>query len=257
MGTGEPVRSEEKNGVVIVTLNTADGMNILDTEMLGRLSDILLVVESDGEARVVIITGEKNFSAGADIKKMKDMTPGEAAAFSKLGHRVCNQIEDMGKAVIAAINGYALGGGCEIALACDIRIAAGNAKLGQPEINLGIVPGFGGTQRLSRLVGVAMAKELILTGKVIDSEEAGSIRLVNHVVREDELMKRAEEIATLIARKSPIVVRAAKKLINESHNIQKGLEQEIVSFSECFAAQDRIEGMNAFLEKRKPKFEGI
>ena len=191
MGTGEPVRIEKKNGVAIVTLNTADGMNILDTEMLGRLSDILLGVESDGEARVVIITGEKNFSAGADIKKMKDMTPGEAAAFSKLGHRVCNQIEDMGKAVIAAINGYALGGGCEIALACDIRIAAGNAKLGQPEINLGIVPGFGGTQRLSRLVGVAMAKELILTGKVIDSEEAGSIRLVNHGVREDELMKRA------------------------------------------------------------------
>ncbi len=257
MSTSEVVRLGKKDGVVLVTLNTRNGMNILDPGTLERLARTLADIDKDSEARAVIITGEKNFSAGADIKKMKDMTPAEATAFSKLGHRVCNQIEDMGKAVIAATRGYALGGGCEIALACDIRIASENAKFGQPEINLGIIPGFGGTQRLPRLVGIGMAKELIFAGKIIDAKEAESIGLVNQTVKDDELMKRAEEIANLIAQKSPLVIKAAKKLINESHDLHKGLEHEIVSFSKCFATQDHIEGMNAFLEKRSPKFGGV
>ncbi len=256
MNTGEPLRIEKKDGIVLVTLDSRNGMNVLDTETLELLGNTFLGIENDEEARAVIIRGEKNFCAGADIKKMKDMTPAEATAFSRLGHRVCAQIENMGKAVIAAINGYALGGGCEIALACDVRIASESAKLGQPEINLGIVPGFGGTQRLPRLVGIGMAKELIFTGKIIDAKDAESIGLVNQTVKDGELMKRAEEMATLIAQKSPLGIRAAKKLINESRGLQKGLEHEVMSFAECFAAQDRIEGMNAFLEKRSPKFGG-
>ncbi len=257
MSTGEPLRIEKKDGFVIIALDSHNGMNVLDAETLQLLGDSLAAIDNDKEARAVIITGERNFSAGADIKAMKDMTPEQAATFSKLGHCVCNQIEDMGKAVIAAIRGYALGGGCELALACDIRIAAENAKIGQPEINLGLIPGFGGTQRLPILVGVGRAKELILTGGIIDAKEALSIGLVNHVVKDDELMKRAEEIASLIAQKSPIVIRTAKKLINESHNIQKGLEREVVSFSECFATEDQKEGMSAFLDKRKPTFRGV
>jgi enoyl-CoA hydratase len=256
MNTGEPVRVVKKNGIAIITLSTHDGMNILDTETLEKLSDILSGINGDSEARVVILTGEKNFSAGADIKKMREMTPEEAETFSRLGHRVCGRIESMRKTVIAAIRGYALGGGCEIALACDLRIAAENARIGQPEINIGLIPGFGGTQRLARLVGVGRAKELILTGKIIDAKKAESIGLVNAVVGSDELMRQAEETASLLAQRSPLMIEMAKKLINESHDIQKSLEHEIVSFSGCFATRDHLEGIEAFMEKRDPRFKG-
>lgn len=255
MNTGESVRTDKKSGIAIIILNARDGMNVLDWEALERLSDALEGIDRDSEARAVIITGEKNFSAGADIKKMRDMTPSEAETFSKLGHRVCNHIEGMGKPVIAAIRGYALGGGCEIALACDLRIAAENAKLGQPEINIGLIPGFGGTQRLARLVGLGKAKELILAGGLIDAKEAELIGLVNHVVKSDELMKRAEEMATVIAQKSLPVIKAAKKLINASQDMQKGLERETISFSKCFGMQDHLEGINAFIDKRTPRFK--
>ncbi len=257
MSTSELIKVEEKDAVTIVRIDNHAGMNILDAETLELLAKTLRDIENNKEARAVIITGEKNFSAGADIKRMKDMTPAQAETFAKLGHRLCAQIENMGKAVVAAIRGYALGGGCEIALACDIRIAAEGAKLGQPEINLGIIPGFGGTRRLPRLVGVAKAKELILTGKVIEGKEAQAIGLVNAVVKDDELMKRAEEIANLIAQKSPLVIRTVKKLVNQSHNLEKGLEMEIKSFSQYFGTEDQKEGMNAFLEKRKAKFRGV
>ena len=163
----------------------------------------------------------------------------------------------MGKPVIAAITGFALGGGCELALACDIRIAGESAKLGQPEVNLGLIPGFGGTQRLSRLVGIARAKEMILTGKIINAKEAASIGLVNRVVKDEELMIAVEEMAQVIAQKAPIAVKMAKKLINENQEIKEGLEKEIDFFVQCFATQDRLEGINAFLEKRKPEFKGI
>jgi enoyl-CoA hydratase len=256
MNTGEPVRVANKNGIAIITLSTHDGMNILDSQTLEKLSDTLSGVNGDSEARAVIITGEKNFSAGADIKKMMGMKPAEAAEFSKLGHRVCYQIEGLGKPVIAAIRGYTLGGGCEIALACDLRIAAENARIGQPEINVGLIPGFGGTQRLPRLVGVGRAKELILTGRIIDAKKAESIGLVNAVVSSDELMRQAEETASLIAQKSGLMIETAKKLINESHDIQKGLEREILSFSECFSTRDHLEGIEAFMEKRAPRFKG-
>jgi enoyl-CoA hydratase len=256
MNTGEPLRTDKKNGIAIITLNAREGLNILDWEVLERLSETLDGIDSDSETRAVIITGEKNFSAGADIKKMRDMTPSEAETFSKLGHRICNHIESTGKPIIAAIKGYALGGGCEIALACDMRISAENARLGQPEINIGLIPGFGGTQRLARLVGVGKAKELILTGKIIDAKEAELIGLVNHTVKSDELMKRSEEMAAVIARSSPLVIKAAKRLINESQRIQKGFEREIISFSECFGTKDHLEGIEAFMEKRAPIFKG-
>jgi enoyl-CoA hydratase len=256
MNTGELIRTEKKNGIAILTLNTPGGMNILGTGTLQELSVALQGLGKNKQVRVLIITGEKHFSAGADIREMKEKTPEEAGAFSRLGRHVCDQIEDMGKAVIAAVRGFALGGGCEVALACDIRIASENARFGQPELGLGLVPGFGGTERLPRLVGVGKAKELILTGRIIEAREAEAIGLVNRIVTDDELMKIAEEMAGLIVQKSPLAVEISKKLINENQEIKKGLERGVASFSACFTTEDRVEGMNAFFEKRTPKFEG-
>ena len=231
--------------------------NILDTITLQELEKGLTELENDEKIRAIIITGGENFSAGANIKELKEMHPDEADAFSRLGHKVCDHIENMVKPVIAAVNGYVLGGGCEIALACDIRIAGENAKFGQPEINIGLIPGFGATQRLTRLLGIGRAKELILTGRIIDAIEAESIGLTSMVVDDDKLMDKAEEIAKALAQKSPITIKIAKSLINKNLDIKKGLEMEIVSFSDCFASRDHMEGINAFLEKRKPEFKGF
>ncbi len=225
--------------------------------MIQELGDALTEIENDSRIRVIIIAGNKDFCAGADIKEMSAIKPEEIETFCRWGHKVFDQLENMGKPVIAAMTGFALGGGCELAIACDIRIAGESAKFGQPEVNLGLIPGFGGTQRLSRLIGVAKAKEMILTGKIIDAKEAESIGLVNRVVKDEELMIAAEEMAQVISQKSPIAVKMAKTLINENQEIERGLEKEINLFAQCFATQDRLEGINAFLEKRKPKFKGI
>ena len=255
MSTGNEIKIEKRKEIGIITLNKPV-MNILDTKMLVELEDSLNEFETDEQVRALVITGEKNFCAGANIKELKEKHPEEAEVFSRLGHKVFNQVENMGKPVVAAVSGYALGGGCELALACDIRIASENAKFGLPEVNIGLIPGFGGTQRLTRLVGIGKAKELILTGKIIDAKEAEAIGLVNKVVRDEELMGKAEEMAQVLAEKSPITVKIAKNLINRNQEIKKGLEVEIVSFSECFASEDHLEGINAFLEKRKPNFKG-
>jgi enoyl-CoA hydratase len=225
--------------------------------MLESIRHKLAAFERDEEVKVIIITGEKNFSAGADIKELKEKGPEKAKAFSELGHKICNQIEHMGKPVIAAVRGHVLGAGCEIALACDMRIAGESSKVGQPETDLGLIPGFGGTQRLPRLIGLGKAKEMIFTGRIIDAKEAASMGLINKVVKDEDLLKHTEEMAQLMAQKSPSTVRMAKELINREHGTKEGLEQEIVSFSECFATQDHLEGINAFLEKRKPKFKGV
>ncbi len=257
MSTGnERIKIEKKNEVGIITLVKPE-LNILDAEMLKNLGDSLTALEKDEKIRAIIIAGGKNFCAGADIKEMKDKNPEEAEAFSRLGHKVFKCVEDAAKPTIAAISGYALGAGCELALACDMRIAGGSAKFGQPEVNIGLIPGFGGTQRLARLVGIGRAKEMILTGRIIDVREALSIGLVNNVVKDEELMEKAEETARVLAEKSPVAVKRAKGLINENQGIGRGLEMEIISFSECFASEDHVEGINAFLEKRKPKFKGI
>ena len=255
MNTGNEIRIEKKKEIGIITLNKPV-MNILDTKMLVELEDSLNEFETDEQVRALVITGEKNFCAGANIKELKEKHPEEAEVFSRLGHKVFNQVENMGKPVVAAVSGYALGGGCELALACDIMIASESAKFGLPEVNIGLIPGFGGTQRLTRLVGIGKAKELILTGRIIDAKEAEAIGLVNKVVRDEELMGKAEEVAQVLAEKSPITVKIAKNLINRNQEIKKGLEMEIVSFSECFASEDHLEGINAFLEKRKPNFKG-
>lgn len=234
-----------------------ESLNILDTITLKELRDVLVDLSEDPEVRVVIITGIKHFSAGADIKELKDKDPEKAKVFAKLGQGICDWIENMKKPVIAAIDGYAFGAGCEIALACDLRIASENAKLGQPEVNLGLIPGFGGTQRLTRLVGIGKAKEMILTGRTVDAKEAEAIGLVNNIVKSEELLQKAEEMALALSQKGPVAMRSAKMLINKNHEIRSGLEKEAVSFSECFATEDRVEGINAFLEKRPPRFKGI
>lgn len=257
MTTGERIKVERKEEIGIIILNRPDAMNALDTKMFQELGDALTGLGKDNRTRVIIITGGKNFCAGADINELKEMHPVEAEVFSRLGHNVFDLLESTGKPVVAAINGYALGGGCELALACDIRIACEDAKFGQPEVNLGLIPGFGATQRLPRLVGIGKAKEMILTGRTIDAKEAEAIGLVNKVVKEGELMEKALEIARIIAQKGPVAVKLAKKLINENQEIKEGLEREIVSFSECFNTRDHREGINAFLEKRKPVFKGI
>lgn len=256
MSTNERARMETNNGVSLITLCRPEVLNVLDTETLRELGGILNRLKDDQEVRAVIITGEKHFCAGADIRELKDKDPAEAEGFSRLGHSVFSAIEEMGKPVIAAICGYALGGGCEMALACDIRISGEGVKIGQPEINLGIIPGFGATYRLARLVGIAMAKEIILTGKVLGAGEAQAMGLLNQVVKDEEVIKTAEELAFLLTKKSPLALKAAKKVMNENQEVKKALESEVAAFSKCFTTEDHVEGIAAFLEKRAPKFKG-
>ena len=253
---GERVKLERKEEISIIILNRPEAMNALDIKMLQELEDMLVGIGKDHRTRAIIITGGANFCAGADINELKEMHPEEAEIFSRLGHNVFNLLENIGKPVIAAINGYALGGGCELALACDIRIAGDNAKFGQPEVDLGLIPGFGATQRLTRLVGIGWAKEIILSGRTVDVIEAESIGLLHSVVDEDKVMEKAEETAKVLAQKSPLAIKMAKNLINKNQDIKKGLEVETISFSECFASEDHVEGINAFMEKRRPKFKG-
>jgi enoyl-CoA hydratase len=257
MNTGnEFLKIEREKDIITIILNRPEVRNILDTELINELGNYLTEFETDENTRVIIITGTENFCAGANIKELMEKHPVEAETFSRLGHKVFNQIENMGKPVIAAVNGYALGGGCELALSCDIRIASESAKFGQPEINLGLIPGFGGTQRLARLVGIGRAKEMIFTGRITDAKEAQAIGLVNEVVKDGELMEKAKEMARVLAQKSPLALKIAKNLINKNHDIKKALEMEIMDFSECFASEDHLEGIKAFLEKRKPEFRG-
>ncbi len=256
MSAGEGIKVEKKNGVGIIRLNRPEALNILDTDMLRKLATIIGCIEDDKEVRAAIITGGKNFCAGADVRELSRKNPEEALSFAWLGQGVFDMIEDLGKPVIAAIMGYALGGGCEMALACDIRIAGESARIGQPEIDLGIIPGFGGTQRLTRLVGIGKAKEMILTGRVLEAREAGAIGLLNQVVKDEEVMKTAEDLALVMVRKSPLILGIAKDAINEGQDIKKALETEAAFFSECFKSEDHIEGINSFLEKRAPRFKG-
>ena len=258
MNTGnEHIKLEKKKEIGIIMLNRPEARNALNRKMIHELGDALTELENDLQIRVIIITGNKDFCAGADIKEMDAIKPEEIESFCRWGHKVFDQLENMGKPVIAAINGFALGGGCELALACDIRIAGEGAKFSQPEVNLGLIPGFGGTQRLSRLVGIGKSKEIILTGEIVNAKEAASIGLVNRVEKDEELLAKAEEMAMIVAQKAPIAIKMAKTLINENQEITKGLEKEIAFFARCFTTQDRLEGINAFLEKRKPKFKGI
>lgn len=260
MGALQNILYEEKGPRVILTLNRPKALNALNRETLCDLIEACKTIRASQTVRVVIIrgAGEKAFVAGADIKYLSTATPAEALKFARLGHRAFSMLERLDQVVIAAIDGYALGGGCELALACDLILATPESKLGQPEVNLGIIPGFGGTQRLSRLVGKNRAKELIFTGRMIDAEEAFRIGLVQKVVPKGSLMEEAERWAHTIASKAPIAIERAKKAINAGFetDLHTANELERNAFVASFATEDRREGLQAFLEKRKPQFKG-
>lgn len=246
---------EKKGNIAVATINRPKALNALNSDVLTDLNELVDVVTADAEIRALVITGsgEKAFVAGADIGEMSTLTPAEGEAFGKHGNDVFRRIETLPIPTIAAINGFALGGGCELSMSCDIRICSETAVFGQPEVGLGITPGFGGTQRLARLVSPGMAKQLIYTAKNIKAEEAYRIGLVNAVYPAEELMAAAEKLANTIASNAPIAVRACKKAINDG--LQVDMDQAIVIeeklFGSCFKTADQIEGMGAFLEKRK------
>ena len=252
------IRVDRDDAVVVLTIDRQEAMNSLDVATLTELRDRLLELAGDDEARVVILTGagDKAFVAGADIKYMSGLGVKEAKQWGALGHETGRLLETMPKPTIAAVNGFALGGGCELALACDIRYAASSARLSQPEVNLGIIPGWGGTQRLARVCGLGVAKELIFTGRIVDAGEALRIGLVNAV--HDPVLDRARETAALLAAKSPISLRLMKELANRALGGDHGanLAAEGDTFGELFSSEDAKEGMTAFVEKREPVFRG-
>lgn len=242
----------------ILSINRPEHYNPLSSEVIKELHSAIDYIKADDDCHVLIITGEgKAFVAGADISEMKDMNVLEAREFAKAGLEVFRKIESMEKPSIAAVNGFALGGGCELAMACDIRIASTKAKFGQPEVGLGITPGFGGTIRLSRLVGLAKAKELIFTGEIIKADEAMKIGLVNHLVEGEDLINKAMEMASKISNNAQLAVRYSKVAINKNYevDIDTAIEIEKDLFALCFASGDQKEGMGAFIEKRKPEFK--
>lgn len=244
--------------IATVTVNRPEIMNALTEDVFIELEQIISGLTLNDEVAVIILTGagEKAFIAGGDIKKMVEATPAWAKCFALLAQKILNQIEESPKPVIAAINGYALGGGCELAMACDIRIAAESALFGQPEVKIGIIPGFAGTQRLSRLVGKGRAKEIIYTGEMFDAAEAWRIGLVNKVVPADKLMQTAREMAAVIAKRSRSAIKMSKEAINNGLEMDSARAEryEADLFSLCFATDDQLEGMKAFVEKRQPKF---
>ena len=250
------VNYEVKGMTGIITINRPEALNALNSAVLDDLSAVLDSVDQEA-VRAIVITGagDKSFVAGADIGEMSTLTKAEGEAFGKKGNDVFRKIETFPLPVIAAINGYALGGGCELSMSCDIRICSDNAMFGQPEVGLGITPGFGGTQRLARLVGMGMAKQMIYTARNIKADEAFRIGLVNAVYTQEELLPAAEKMAGQIAMNAPIAVRACKKAVNDGLQVDmdKAIVVEEKLFGSCFETLDQKEGMGAFLEKRKDK----
>ncbi len=251
---------EKKDDIAILTFNRPKVLNALNSETLKEFECALYEIENDNECKVLILTGagDKAFIAGADIKEMKDMNPVQAKEFSKLGHRAIGKLQEMEKPIIAAVNGYALGGGCEVAISCDFIYASKNAQFGLPEVTLGVFPGFGGTQRLIEFVGKPIAKELIFTGKFIKAEEALKLGLVNKVCEPENLMDEVIKTAKKIASNGQIAVRWAKSLINTGCDVdmKSGCKLESEMFGLIFSTNDQKEGMDAFLNKRKPQFKG-
>jgi enoyl-CoA hydratase len=251
---------EVTDGIALVKVNRPQVLNALNRETLVDLQQAMKDLEGRKDVRAVILTGEgeKAFVAGADIAEMKAMNAVEALAFSRLGHESLKMIEKLPKPVIAAVNGYALGGGLEIALACDFIYASEKAKLGVPEVTLGIFPGFGGTQRLPRLIGKGRAKELIFTGKMIDAAEAYDVGIVNRIFPPDQLMEEVLKTARAIAQNGPVAVMLAKGAVNAGYDEgrEEGEALEMTAWGNTFASHDQKEGMGAFLEKRKPQFKG-
>lgn len=251
---------ERNDGMVLVIINRPKALNALDGATLAELNQLCDEISQDSTIKAVVITGsgDKSFVAGADIAAMQPLSAIEGRQWGKAGQAVFNKIENLPQPVIAAINGFALGGGCELAMACDIRIASEKAKFAQPEVSLGISPGFGGTQRLARLIGAGRAKELLFTGDMIDAAEAYRIGLVNKLVASNEVLSTAKAMAEKIMLCAPVAVRLCKAAVNEGldADIQTGVAYEAEVFGMCFATADQKEGMTAFLEKRKANFIG-
>jgi len=254
------VNVEQQGAVAVLTIDRPKALNALNPEVLADLKAAFEGIDQN-TARCVVLTGagDKSFVAGADIGSMSTMTKAEGEAFGKLGNDIFLMIESFPLPVIAAVNGFALGGGCELAMSCDIRVCSDNAMFGQPEAGLGITPGFGGTQRLPRIVGLGMAKQLLYTARNIDAGEALRIGLVNAVVPQAELMDTALKMASTIAKNAPIAVRACKQAVNEGMqvSIDKAVEIEEKLFGGCFETHDQVEGMACFLSREKPKPKAV
>ena len=256
----ETILYEVRDAVAVVTINRPKVMNALNPQVIEELAQAFSAIAADDQVKAVVLTGagDKAFVAGADIAAMAEMTALEGRKFARRGQETLFMIEKLDKPVIAAVGGFALGGGTELSMACDFVYASSKAKFGQPEINLGIIPGFGGTQRLARLVGKNRAKELCLTGEIIGAEEAREMGLVNRVFEPDELMPAVMKTAQAIASKGRVALRAIKTLINDGYDLplDRAIPMEAECFATCFASPDQKEGMTAFLGKRKAVFKG-
>ena len=251
---------EKSEGIATITLNRPEALNAFSEEVVDEVLQALEDVKADGNVRVVVLTGagEKAFSAGADIKEMRGFTASKARALSLMGERLCCALENLEKPVIAAINGYALGGGLEVAMSCDLRIASERARMGQTEINIGLIPGWGGTQRLTRLIGRTKAKELVFTGKMIDAKTAEQLGIVNMVFPAEEFREKVRQFAKELAAKAPVALRVAKALINKGADmsLDSAIALEREGFGVVGSTEDLQEGVSAFTEKRKPTFKG-
>jgi enoyl-CoA hydratase len=247
-----------EKGIFIVTINRPDKMNALNTDVMSDLNAVLNEIETDPEIKAVIITGagHKAFVAGADISEFVGLSYEQGKAMAKRGQDIFFRIENCTKPIVAAVNGFALGGGCELAMACHFRVAGADAKFGQPEVNLGLIPGYGGTQRLVQLIGKGRALELLMTGNMIDASIALEYGLVNHVVPLEDLLPKAKKIVEQIIAKAPLAVAKCITAANAVFWNENGYAVELKSFGECFSTTDMKEGTAAFLEKRKPQFKG-
>jgi enoyl-CoA hydratase len=244
-------------GIFIITINRPDKLNALNKKVLDELDDAIQLVYDDENIKAAIITGQGNkaFVAGADISEFVEVSDEQGAELAKRGQQIFFKIENCPKPIVAAVNGFALGGGCELAMACHFRLASDNAKFGQPEVNLGLIPGYGGTQRLTMLVGKGKAMELMMSGNIIDAVEAKELGLINHLTSSETLLEKTKEILNVILSKSPIAVSKVITAVNAFYDYDKnGFNEEIKLFGEVFMSDDKKEGTKAFIEKRKPVF---
>lgn len=256
----EYITYEKREGIATITLNRPEALNAFDEDVVNEVLQAVEDVQADNSVRVVVLTGagEKAFSAGADIKTMKGFNALKARQLSLMGEKLCNALEDMDKPVIAAINGYALGGGLEVAMACDLRLASEKARMGQTEINIGLIPGWGGTQRLTRLIGKTKAKELIFTGKMITPQKAEKLGIVNQIIPQEQFREKVREVAEELASKAPVALKVAKSVINRGADmsLDSAIALEREGFGVVGSTEDLQEGVSAFTEKRKPEFKG-